>query len=103
MAADRRGGGIVTSPTRERFAIRCLQEAMSTALPAYWRRRAVQFMEVDRSRPLPLNAPPEVVARASTAAQTALACNRHAWLLEHDGLPEYVLDEIADVLAEAAR
>jgi hypothetical protein len=86
-----------------RLAERCLQDAMLESLSSYWASRALDFDLVHPDElPLPLNTPSERVARASSAAQTALACRRNAWLLVRDGLPAYVGDEIACVLAEVA-
>jgi hypothetical protein len=86
-----------------RLAERCLQDAMTEALPAYWLSRALDFDLVNPDAlPLPLDASPDLVARASTSAASALACRRHAWLLRSYGLPAYINDEITDVMAEVS-
>jgi hypothetical protein len=88
----------------QRLAERCLQDAMAEALPAYYLSRAFDFDMVHPDElPLPLTATPEQTAAASPAAQTALACRRHAWLLRKDGVPAYIGDEIRDVLQELTR
>jgi hypothetical protein len=86
------------------FQRRVLQDCLTEAMYPYWERRAYQFDAVDpNEQPLALNARPEVVAGASTAAQTALACRRQAWLIKQDdGLPAHVGEEIATVLQEVA-
>jgi hypothetical protein len=76
---------------------------MLEALPAYWLSRALDFDLVHPDElPLPLTATPEQIAAASPAAQTALACRRHAWLLRKDGVPANIGDEIRNVLQEVA-
>jgi hypothetical protein len=85
------------------YAERCLQDAMTEALPGYWLSRALDFDLVNPAEvPLPLDASPDVVAAAPVSAQCALACRRHAWLLRSYGLPAYINDEISDVMAEVA-
>jgi hypothetical protein len=84
-----------------RIAGRCLQDAMLESLPSYWASRALDFDIVHPDElPLPLNTSPEKLAQASPAAQAALACRRHAWLLRMDGLPAFIGDEIETVLDE---
>jgi hypothetical protein len=79
-----------------------LQDALTEALPQYWEHRARQFDAVNPDEvPLPIYTGSTDVGNATPAAQTALACRRHAELLRQ-GLPEYVIREIDDVLAEVA-
>jgi hypothetical protein len=85
----------------QQFAARCLQDALDQALPTYWHRRAAAFDQVHNTLPLPIDAPPEVVLNASPAAQTALACRRHAHILQT--LPQQpISDEVREVLSEVA-
>jgi hypothetical protein len=67
---------------------RSVQEAIQAALAETWLRRAAAFDAVwPGLKPLPLEAPMDVVSRAPAAVQVALACRRRAWLL---------LEELAD-------
>jgi hypothetical protein len=84
------------------FRRRVLQQALTEALPSYWERRARSFDDVHPDElPLPLEADPEAAARGSSAAQAALACRRHAWLLAQE-LPADMAAEIDDVMDEVA-
>lgn len=82
MAAVKRAaaGGL------EHFRYRVLQDALAEALPAYWQRRAVSLQAVGTEQ----------------AAAAALACQRHAWLLEREGAPEHMLRELLRALEDAS-
>lgn len=90
-----------------RFAYRCVQEAMAQSLPAFWRRRA-ETLESCRPKPGDFNGlatPQELADRGERLRLEALACQRHAQLLE-DGLVEMdpvISDEIEEfIYGEAA-
>jgi hypothetical protein len=86
-----------------RHAERCLQDAMTEALPDYWENRPRVFDLVHPEiEPLPLDTNHDVVVLAPASAQTALACRRHAYIIRECGLPGYITDEISDVIAEVA-
>lgn len=68
----------------DHFRCRVLQDALAEALPAYWQRRAVTLQAVG----------------TEPAAAAALACRRHAWLLEREGIPGHMLHELLLALEE---
>ncbi len=70
----------------DHFRLRVLQDAMTEALPGYWRRRGDTFAAVG----------------TTACDEIARACRSHAALIERDGLPGDVLAELADELDEAA-
>jgi DNA-binding GntR family transcriptional regulator len=83
------------------FLARILQDALTEALPAYWRHRAQQLEDAaPKLGEFHGNATPEEL-RARWIETAAQACRRHAELLQSD-LPDYIADEIADVLGEVA-
>jgi hypothetical protein len=68
----------LAEPMRRRSVV----EAIKDALPETWLRRARDFDAVyPGCEPLALDAPLSQVESAPSAAQTALACRRHARLL----------------------
>lgn len=73
----------------EHFRARALQDALTDALPATWRRRAADFDAVGTQQ----------------CSDVALACRRHADLLERSGLTSELLTELValtdDVWKEA--
>jgi hypothetical protein len=60
---------------------RAVQDAICSALPETWLRRASMFDAVTGGPALPPDADITTVEFASESAQIALACRRHAWLL----------------------
>lgn len=74
--------------TAARIVVRAIEDAMTAALPAYWRRRARQLAEVG----------------TPWASGAALACANHALLLESEARGIDVLDliESRKTLAVAA-
>jgi hypothetical protein len=85
------------------FLARIIQDALTEALPAYWRRRAQQFEDAAPTlEDFRGNATPDQLRERWRDCKTAAqACRNHAALLESD-LPDYIADEIADVLGEVA-
>lgn len=70
----------------DHFRCRVLQNALTEALPAYWRRRAATLQAVG----------------TEGASAASLACRRHAWLLEREGVPEHMLHELLQALEDTA-
>ena len=87
----------------DHFRQRVLQDALTSSLADHWEARARVFDLVNpEETPLSLIADDSTVALASSAAQTALACRRHAHLIRCEGLPDFITAEITDVLDEVA-
>jgi hypothetical protein len=84
----------------DNFRRRVLQDCLTEAIPQYWEHRAQQFDSVHSDEsPLPIDAGSADIGNATPAAQAALACRRHAYLLLSAELPQYVIDEIDEVAA----
>lgn len=82
---------------------RFLQDALTMATAAYWRKRAEDF-EAARPRPGDYNGnatPEQLKARDERMAGIARACRNHAALLGA-GQPSRISDEVAAVLREVA-
>lgn len=91
------------SQSIEHFQQRGLQDALAQATAQFWRKRAADF-EAARPRSGEFHGRAtreELAARDARCAATALACRRHAELLE-SAVPDYIAREVADVLAKAA-
>jgi hypothetical protein len=85
----------------DHFQARILQDALTEATSAYWRRRAEDF---EAAAPKPTdhngNASPEQLTDALVRClTTAVACRRHAELIMQDR-PGPISDEVWDVLGE---
>ena len=84
MTASRGSDPVRVGDYLEQFTLRLLQHALDEATAAYWRRRAEQF---------------EAVGTPSADA-TALACRRHAGLLDETrGQGTDVADHFGEAVA----
>lgn len=83
---------------------RMMQQAMQEQTAKFWRKRAEQF---ESARPRKSDyrgdaTDADLKRRDDYCAQTALACNRHADLLESGDVPDWMVAEIDEVLGLAA-
>ncbi len=99
--ADWQGVVRVITIDFDHFRARILQDCLTEATAAYWLRRAATFDAVNGLPALPLDADPNTVASAPEAMQVALACRRHAWLLEQETSTP-ISDEVWAALGEVA-
>ena len=84
------------------FARRVVEEALTTAMPAFWERRAV---ELDEARPRRSDfngraSSAELAERDRRLAEQAAACREHAELLRMFPEEEAVVELVADVWDE---
>ena len=89
----------------DNFRRRVLEEALLSALPAFWMRRARDF-DAAISRPGDFHGratADEIAAHDARCAATALACRRHAWLVTEIGLSDDLREQLSNALDSLER